>query len=174
MLWLKTLGAAFIISGFGLYGMMGARTISNRVKQIRNIRIAMGFLEKEISYLHTPLPLAMERAAQCTAEPARTLFYQCGHILQDKQGMTIPEAWTYSLEKLRSVSNLKDEDLEVLKVLSLQMGVSGLDEQKKLFKMIQEQLKLQEEKARQGVEAECKIRAYGGFILGTTVVILLL
>ncbi|PKM78597.1 MAG: hypothetical protein CVU90_00950 [Firmicutes bacterium HGW-Firmicutes-15] len=174
MLWLKTLGAAFIVSGFGAYGLMGARSISNRVEQIRDIRLAMGFLEKEISYLHTPLPLALERAAQCTPEPARTLFFECGRTLQDRQGLTTPEAWAQSLEKLRTVADLKDEDLELLRTLSSQMGMSGVDEQKKLFGLVQEQLKIQEEKARREVESGRKIRAYGGFIFGATVVLLLL
>jgi stage III sporulation protein AB len=174
MLWLKTLGAAFIVSGFGFYGLMGAKSISNRVEQIRNIRLAMGFLEKEISYLHTPLPLALKRAAQCTTEPAKSLFFDCGHTLQNRQGMTTPEAWAQSLEKMRAISDLKDEDLELLKMLSSQMGMSGTDEQKKLFLLVQEQLKIQEGKARREVESGHKIRAYGGFILGATVVLLLL
>ncbi len=174
MLWLKTLGAAFIVSGFGLYGLMGARSISNRVEQIKNIRLAMGFLEKEISYLHTPLPLALERAAQCTPEPAKTLFFECSRTLQHRQGMTTPEAWDQSLGKLRTISDLKDEDLELLKILSSQMGMSGADEQKKLFGLVQEQLKIQEEKARREVESGHKIQAYGGFILGATVVLLLI
>ncbi|HZK87418.1 MAG TPA: hypothetical protein VFC40_05610 [Syntrophomonas sp.] len=174
MFWLKTMGAIFIVSGLGAYGLMGARSISNRVEQIRNIRLAMGFLEKEISYLHTPLPLALERASQCTPEPARTLFFECGRTLQDRQGMTTPEAWAQSLEKMGIISDLKDEDLELLKMLSSQMGMSGADEQKKLFGLMQEQLKIQEEKARREMESGHKIRAYGGFILGATVVLLLI
>jgi stage III sporulation protein AB len=174
MLWLKILGAAFIISGFGLYGLIGARNLSNRVVQIRNIRLALGFLEKEITYLHTPLPLAMERAAGCTPEPAKTLFYECGRTLKVRQGMTTSEAWALSLKKLHAISDLKDEDLELLKMLSSQMGMSDADEQKKLFGLLQEQLKIQEEKARQEAESGHKIRAYGGFMLGATIVLLLI
>ncbi len=174
MLWLKTLGAAFIVSGFGAYGLMGAQSISNRVEQIRSIRLAMGYLEKEITYLHTPLPLALERAAQFTPRPAQALFAKCGRTLQARQGMTTFEAWAISLEYLRTISDLKDEDLELLKTLSSQMGMSDADEQKKMFGMVQEQLRIQEEKARGEVESGRKIRAYGGFILGATVVLLLI
>jgi stage III sporulation protein AB len=171
---MKTMGAAFVVAGFGAYGLMGARSINNRVEQIKNIRMALGFLEKEISFLHTPLSLALERAARFTPEPAKTLFAECGYTLQKRQGVTTNEAWAASLKKMRTISDLKAEDLELLQTLASQLGNSGADEQKKLFGLMQEQLKIQEEKARHEVESGLKIRAYGGFILGATVVILLI
>lgn len=174
MLWLKTMGIVLVVSGFGSYGLMGARSIEKRVEQIRNVRLAMGFLEKEITYLHTPLPTALYRAAQSVPGPARRLFSNCSLSLQDRQGITITEAWMQSLEMLRYNSDLTDQDLQLLQSLSSQMGMSGAEEQKKLFGLIQEQLKIQEEKARCELESGRKIRSYGGFILGATVVLLLI
>lgn len=174
MLWLKTMGVVLVVSGFGSYGLMGARSIEKRVEQIKNIRLAMGFLEKEITYLHTPLPLALNRAAQCIAGPAGLFFAECSRSLQDRQGTTIKEAWSQSLKKMRINSDLTDQDLELLQSVSSQIGMSGVEEQKKLFGLIQEQLKIQEEKARSEADSGRKIRAYGGFILGATIVLLLL
>lgn len=174
MLCLKTLGVVLVISGFGSYGLMRARSMDQRVEQIKNIRLAMRFLEKEITYLHTPLPLAMARAAQCIPAPANRLFEDCSRNLQDRQGVTINEAWSQSLEKLRKKSDLNDSDITVLQAVSSQMGMSGAEEQKRLFTMIQEHLSIQEDRARSEAESGRKLRSYGGFILGATVVLLLL
>ncbi len=174
MLWLKTMGIVLVVTGFGSFGLMGARSIEKRVEQIRNIRVAMGLLEKEISYLHTPLSLALHRSAQCVQEPARSLFSNCAQSLQDRQGQTISEAWSRSLKIMGKISDLKQTDLEILLSVSTQMGMSGAESQKKLFSLVQAQLKVQEEEARREVESGRKIRAYGGFILGATVVLLLI
>ena len=174
MIGLKTLGVVLIILGFGSYGLMGAQILDKRVQQIRNIRLAMGFLEKEITYLHTPLTTALTRAAQSIPNPASMLFSQCAKSLQDRQGATSSEAWKLSLENLARVSDLKKEDLELLQSVASQLGTSGVDEQQKFFRYIEEQLKIQEEKSRHELESGRKIRSYGGFILGSTVVLLLL
>ena len=174
MLWLKTLGVVLVVSGFGSYGLMGAKSMDQRVEQIKNIRLAMGFLEKEIAYLHTPLPLALFRSGQCIPAPVNRLFENCSRILQDRQGITINEAWSQSLEKIRGRSDLNDGDITILQAVSSQMGMSGVEEQKKLFTMIQEQLSIQENQARLEAESGRKLRSYGGFILGATVVLLLL
>lgn len=174
MLWLKTLGVVLVLSGSGCYGLMGARSLEQRVEQIKNIRTAAGFLEKEIVYLQTPLPLALDRAGQCVPEPARSLFADCSRTLRERQGITIKEAWSGSLEKLRNRSDLNSGDIGVLQALGPQMGMSGAPEQQKLLAMIQEQLKIQENRARREAESGCKLRSYGGFILGAVVVLLLL
>ncbi len=174
MLWVKTLGVVLVMAGFGSYGLLGANSLGKRVEQIRNVRLAMGFLEKEINYLHTPLPLAFSRSAQCVQEPARSLFENCSQSLQDRQGITISEVWGQSLVKIRGLSDLNNEDFEILQLVSSQKGMSGTEEQNRLFAMIQEQLIIQEGQARREAEAGHKLRAYGGFIVGAAIVLLLI
>lgn len=174
MIWVKTLGIACIIAGFGSYGLIGARSTEKRVEQIKNTRLAMGFLEKEITYLQTPLSIALSRTAQLSPPPVRILFAESSRRLLDRQGITIREAWELALQKLCAASDLKGEDIEILKAVSAQLGSSGVAEQKKFFALIQEELKIQEENARRQMESGRKLWGYGGFILGTTVVLLLL
>ncbi|CFX49083.1 Stage III sporulation protein AB [Syntrophomonas zehnderi OL-4] len=174
MIWIKTLGIVFIIAGFGSYGLMGARRIEKRVEQIKNIRMALGFLEKEITYLQTPLYLALKKTALLTAQPVKILFGESSRLLQDRQGITVGEAWEKALQKLKPACDLNQDDLEILKAVANQMGSSGIKEQIKLFQLIQEELQIQEENARDQMESGRKLWSYGGFILGTMVVLLLL
>ena len=115
MIWLKTMGVACIISGFGSYGLMGARHIEKRVEELKNIRVSMGFLEKEITYLQTPLSRALQKTAQLTNPPLQIFFAECSRRLQDRQGTSIVEAWDAALLKLRTVFPSQGEDLDILR-----------------------------------------------------------
>ncbi|HHW60622.1 MAG TPA: hypothetical protein GX404_01790, partial [Syntrophomonadaceae bacterium] len=101
-------------------------------------------------------------------------FIISSNYLKDRQGATVYEAWQKALVYLEQSSHLKPDDLEVLRKAAAQLGMSGPMEQEKLFILMQEELKIQEAKAREAEESGKKLRAYGGFILGTAVVLLII
>lgn len=174
MLWLKTMGIALVIAGCGSGGLMGARRIEKRVEQLQTARQAMGYLEKEITYLQTPLTLALAHTAQLTPGPLNILFKESSRILSDRKGVSAAEAWQGALTSLKPQADLNSEDLQVLSTAAGQLGASGIEQQRQYFLLLQEQLKIQEDKARSKVDSERKLWSYGGFILGTTVVLILL
>jgi stage III sporulation protein AB len=174
MMWLKTVGIALLLSGCGSYGLIGARRLERRVEQIKDLRLALEFLEKEISYLHTPLSLALERTAQFAPPPVKILFSSSSARLQSGQGITAAEAFSCGVAKLKERAALREEDYAIMRSLSNQLGASGPDEQKKLIRLTTEELKIQEEKARQNAASSSKLWSYGGFIAGALVVLLLL
>ena len=174
MLWLKTIGVALVIAGCGSGGLMGAKKVDKRVEQIKNVRQGMGYLEKEITYLQTPLSLALEHTANMTTPPLQILFKESARSLLNRQGISVTEAWEGALAMLRQQADLHDDDLNVLHTAATQLGASGIEQQKQYFLLLQEQLKIQEEKAGEKVKSERKLWSYGGFILGTTVVLFLL
>ena len=59
----KTIGIALIIGGFGGFGLGRARRFEKRVEELKNLRLALGFLEKEITCTYTPLSRALSRTA---------------------------------------------------------------------------------------------------------------
>ncbi|MBC7074865.1 MAG: hypothetical protein H5T98_02085 [Syntrophomonadaceae bacterium] len=170
----KVLGTAFIMAGFGGWGLLGARRIEKRVEQIKNVRLAMGFLEKEITYMHTPLSRALERTAKFCKPPVSHLFRESADRLKAKNGSTACEAWMSGIKVIGKTSELKRSDIEILTAIAPQLGMSDAGEQRKIFTLIQEELRIQEESALQEMESGRKLWSYGGFILGALVVILLL
>lgn len=174
MIGLKVIGISLIISGFGGWGLAGARRMDKRVDEIRDLRMAIGFLEKEITTIYTPLSLALQRTAEFSDKPVTYLFRESAAVLETKQGVTIREAWREGLASMARSSSLLPADTKVLENAGGQLGMSNASEQKKIFALIQEELKLQEEKARDGVKANRQLWSYGGFIMGAVVVILLL
>jgi stage III sporulation protein AB len=171
---LKTLGITLIIAGCGSWGLLGARRIDKRVAQIKDLRMALGFLEKEITYIHTPLSRALERTARFCGTPVSCLFTESSKGLEAREGITAGEAWMKGLQALKNNAELKAADLDILSTAALQLGMSDVGEQKKFFSLIQEELQIQEEKALQEVESGRKLWAYGGFIVGAMIVLLLL
>lgn len=168
----KMMGMLFIIAGLGSYGLIEAHGLKLRVRQINELKMALGFLEKEITYLQTPLSLALYRTAHCAPGPIGRFFIISSNYLKDRQGGTIYEAWHKALAYLQESSHLQPDDLEVLLKAATQLGLSGPLEQEKLFILMQEELKIQEAKARAEEESGRKLRAYGGFILGAAIVLL--
>ncbi|MBP1761619.1 MAG: hypothetical protein H6Q64_1161, partial [Firmicutes bacterium] len=82
--------------------------------------------------------------------------------------------WEGALTRLRQQGDLHEDDLQVLQTAATQLGASGIEQQKQYFLLLQEHLRIQEEKAREKAESERKLWSYGGFILGATVVLFLL
>lgn len=174
MLGLKIIGAASIITGFGAWGLSAARSMERRVIQLQELRLALGFLEKEISFIYNPLSQALAKTADFSHPPVSELFTTSASLLAGKTGMTAAEAWNAGLEELRLNSDLQEVEMGLMATASLQLGISDAKQQKKLLTLLQEELSLLEKKAVQEAEAARKVRSYSGFILGAAVVILLI
>lgn len=171
---LKTLGIALVMAGFGAWGLGGARRLEKRNDDLRELRFALAFLEKEISFLHTPLSIAMHRAAAMSPGSVSLFFDAIAQSLARQRGITAAEAWREAIQHLQRQSHLHATDLSILKTAAQQLGLGDAEEHRKCFALLQEQLQLQEEKARQECSSNRKLWSYGGFVLGAAVVILLL
>ena len=170
----KMIGTALIISSLGAWGLSGARGIGKRTEELRELRFAIAFLEKEISYMHTPLTRALERTARMCQNPVSALFRESALSLKAGRGLTAGEAWMIGLEKLNVGSNLQATDLEILGSAAHHLGMSDSSDQRKFLVLLQEEIKVQEEKARQEQAGKQKLWSYGGFILGIVIVLLLI
>ncbi|MEQ8174416.1 MAG: stage III sporulation protein AB [Syntrophomonadaceae bacterium] len=170
----KILGAAFIVSGLGGWGLYGARRLRERARHLHELNMAFGYLEKEITCIFNPLPLALAHTAQFAPEPVAQLFSVSSGLLQGRSGITARDAWLKGVEKLSLVSPLTGEDLMLIKSAADQLGVSDAPGQRKFLSLIQEHLSIAEQTARSKAQVEQQLYAYGGFIAGLVVVLLLI
>ncbi|MGI6487237.1 MAG: hypothetical protein GX964_02360 [Syntrophomonadaceae bacterium] len=170
----KLTGAAFIIGACGVYGLSQARTIENRVRHLRSLRFGAAILAREITYIQNPLPRALEKAVTLASFPAQELFKVVMDHLCQGAGYTAAEAWSRGAERLRDVSDLKAEDISLIDSFGAQLGMSDVEAQKKAFRLLEEELKLQEQRAAEAVAAEKKLWSYGGFLLGCLIVLLMI
>jgi len=171
---LKLTGAALTIGACGFYGLAGARRFNDRVRHLKSVRFALTILEREVTYIHNPLPLALEKVVALAEPPARQLFAETSRCLSLKGDYTAEESWRQGVAALGSASALLPEDLELLNSFAPRLGMSDVDEQIKCFQMLVEELKLQEAKAAQVADSGRRIWSYGGFLLGALIVLLVI
>lgn len=167
------MGTALVIGGLGIYGVSRASSSERRVAQLVNLRLSLNFMEKEITCTHTPLTRALLKTAAFTDWPVSCLYKEAAGKLQQKS-MTAGEAWNYGIDKLSSSSDLKNNDLELLKSAGPQLGMSDTLEQRKFLNLMQEELAVQIEKARREAEIAKRIWTYAGFIAGAMIVLLVI
>lgn len=172
-MFLKMMGTALVIGGLGSYGVSRASSSERRVAQLTKLRLSLNFLEKEITCTHTPLTQALEKTSRFTDWPISCLYKEAAGKL-NKKNMTAVEAWTYGISKLSYCSDLKNPDLELLQSAGPQLGMSDTIEQSKFLTLIQEEIAVQIEKARQEADTARHIWTYAGFIAGAMIVLLLI
>ena len=170
----KVLGALLTFLACGAYGLVGAKSLDNRVRQLKSIRFALAVLEKEITYLQNPLPCALQKTAALATPPACQALAVAARCLEGKRGATADEAWRRGVDWLRKSSDLTNTDIYLLQSFASRLGVSDAEEQKRAFQLLQEEIKQVEDSAAKTAAAERKLWNYGGFLLGALVVLLLL
>lgn len=169
---LKLTGTALVIGGLGFYGISKAGSSARRVNQLISLRLSLNFLDKEITCTHTTLPHALARTAGFTEWPVSCLYRETTANL-NRKNMTAAEAWACGTDKLMKSSDLNDSDVELLQSAGPQLGMSDTMEQHKFLTLIQEEIAVQIEKARQEADTARRIWTYAGFIAGAMIVLLL-
>lgn len=171
---LKAMGTILIIAGSGVWGLSGARRLSKRQEQLGELKMALAFLDKEIFYMHTSLSQAMQNTAAFTRRPVNVLFAAAAEELNRKKGITAEEAWLTGLKALQAEAQLQPQDIHLLATLASQLGVSSAHEQNKALTALGEEVALQELQAKRETDSNQKLWSYGGFIMGTAIVLLLI
>jgi len=170
----KIVGGLLTFLACGAYGLAGAKSLDNRVRQLKSIRFALAILEKEITYLQNPLPRALQKTALLAEPPTRQFLAVAAGCLERRGGVTAEEAWLEGIKTLQENSDLSETDLFLLQSFASRLGMSDTEEQKKAFQLLGEEIKQLEDSAFKTAATEKKLWTYGGFLLGTLVVLLLL
>lgn len=173
MIGLKLCGALIVIFALGGAGILTAKNYQQHPQQIKSIRIAFRMLETEIAYAATPLPEALAKISGYFSLPVALLFSCTREALLSGEGLTATEAWGVALTAFAPQASLKDEDLEILQHFGSGLGNSDREEQVKNLKLVQEQLKVQEQKAETEREKNEKLWRTLGFLMGAVVALIL-
>ena len=169
----KNYGQCYAGFRSGILGLAGAMELEGEGR-IKGIEICSGLPGKRNHLYAYPLNFSSERTAAVCHHPIAGFFLESAVKLKAREGLTAGEAWGQGIAWLKTQSHLKSADLEVLNTAAQQLGMSDSSDQRKFLMMIQEEIKVQEEKARQEQRANQKLWSYGGFIMGIVIVLLLI
>ncbi|MGE5544901.1 MAG: hypothetical protein ACM3UW_08030 [Bacillota bacterium] len=170
----KIIGVSLIVSVTGWLGLQKAFQLSQRTRAIRQMRMALDFLEKEISYARNPLAEALQRTALVSSEPAKGFFEKVSKALREDLSTPAREAWSQGINHLCEQQVFTAEDLAIVGLIGTRIGASDVSDQIRMLRQAGAELKMQEEKSRRQEDSEKKIWSYGGFLVGLIISILMI
>ncbi|MGI6093318.1 MAG: stage III sporulation protein AB [Veillonellaceae bacterium] len=172
-MWLKIIGAVFVIIAGTSLGFMLANRCSERPRQIRQIISCIGSLKTYIGYISLPLSEALRNCTNGTYGAVNNLFQNMALILSENGWMTPQEALNQAINETNMLA-LERPELEILAALGANLGSTSREEQKTYLDMVQEQLAKIEQDAIRLRDHNSKMYRYLGICGGLAIVIVLI
>lgn len=169
---IKLIGAIFILTATTWTGFEASRYLSDRPRQLRQLKSALQSLEAEIMYGHTPLHEAARRLAEQLPTPLSKLFDTFAKILTDTE-TTVKEAWEASLKEVWKITALKQGEFEIMKQFGETLGRHDRFSQQKQIILTLTHLEREEADAREKQAKYEKMVKSLGFLGGLLLIIIL-
>ncbi|MBW7459647.1 stage III sporulation protein SpoIIIAB [Paenibacillus sepulcri] len=169
----KLIGAALILFAGTMIGFMQASRYAARPRQIRQLIQAVQRLETEIGYGYTPLPDAFERCAAHLPEPGASIFRGVKERINQPEGLTFRECWELSLADHWPGTAMRIPEKTALIRLGSALGISDREDQIKHMRLAVQQLKAEEDTARDDQARYEKMWKSLGVLIAALVVILI-
>jgi stage III sporulation protein AB len=168
---MKLIGAVFIIVATTWTGMEASRHLSERPRQLRQLKSALQSLEAEIMFGHTPLHEASRRLATQISKPLSKLFEVFAKKLMYSE-TTVKNAWEESLTEVWKLTALKQGEFEIMKQFGETLGRHDRISQQKQIMLTLTHLEREEADAiDKQVKYEKMVKSLG-FLLGLLLIIL--
>ena len=169
MIIIKLFILALIFLAVSGVGILIAGKYKGRVKELREMKKGLNMLETKIKFTYEPLPEIFQ-------EIANTLEQQIGNIFRTASikmnQESAKQAWEDSIEIANT--NMKVEDLEILKGLGKLLGKTALEGQVSEIELTNSFLDTQIQKAQKECEKNEKLYKTLGMVTGLALVILLI
>lgn len=170
---LKLLGAVLIVAAGTLAGFKRAAQYADRPRHIRGLIAALQRLETEILYGFTPLPEALRRIGHQSKEPLKSFFISAAGEMSPPLNRSAEEAMEQAMQVHWQAASLKAAEREILRQLSCTLGTSDRSNQSTHIALALQQLKQEENAAREDQGKYEKMSKSLGLLLGALIVILI-
>lgn len=169
---MKLIGAIFILVTTTWVGFECARRLSERPRQLRQLKIALQSLEAEIMYGFTPLAEASTHLAKQLPKPIAFFFERFSYHLQNKEA-SAARAWEKGLEDSWQLTALSDGEYEIMQQFGTTIGQTDRTNQQKQIRLALTHLEREEFEARERQSRYEKMFKSLGFLSGLLIILLL-
>ncbi|MBT2687051.1 stage III sporulation protein SpoAB [Bacillus sp. ISL-47] len=170
---MKLIGAVFIIIATTWAGFEASRHLTERPRQLRQLKSALQSLEAEIMYGHTPLHEAARRLSAQLPKPLSWFFESFAKKLTDSE-TTVKDAWEQSLKEIWKLTAFKQGEFEIMKQFGETLGRHDRISQQKQIMLTLSHLEREEADAHdKQVKYERMVKSLG-FLSGLLLIILLM
>lgn len=170
---MKIIGALLIIVATTWTGFEASRHLSERPRQLRQLKSALQALEAEIMFGHTPLHEASRRLAQQLSKPLSWFFESFAKRLTNSE-TTVKEAWEKSMAEIWKFTAFKQGEFEIMKQFGETLGRHDRVSQQKQIQLALSHLEREEGDARDKQAKYEKMVKSLGFLSGLLLIILLM
>ncbi len=168
---LKLVGGLLIMAATIGIGKLAAARLQNRCRMLFDLQQGLLSLASQIGYADLPLSRAMSGAAPA-AGSAAPLFLAAAGALNEGQGRTAGDIWQDCLSDWQS--GLRDKDIQILRALGPQLGLTGREEQLQILELTRLALAGQEKEALHYAGNFCRVWRCLSWGCGLVMVLLLL
>ncbi len=168
---IKYIGLALILGSCSYIGILISKKYANRVKELKEIKSALNIFITKIKYTYEPIPKIFEEISDKTKEN-KNVSNIFKNACKDMQEYEAGEAWNRSLEN--TSTNMKKEDIEVLKGLSKLLGRVDAEGQVREVELVDNFLNTQiEEAEKERIKNEKMYRTLG-ISIGVAITVILI
>lgn len=154
-------------------GFEFAKRLSERPRQLRQLKVALQSLESEIMYGLTPLAEACEHIAKQIPKPISYFFLSFSEGLKIG-GASVRSAWEDSLKETWHLTALRNGELEVMSQFGATLGQHDREHQQKQIRLTLTHLEREEGDAIEAQNRYEKMSKSLGFLTGILIVILMI
>ncbi|WP_017727004.1 stage III sporulation protein SpoIIIAB [Halalkalibacterium ligniniphilum] len=170
---MKLLGAIFIFMATTWIGFELARRLSERPRQLRQLKVALQSLEAEMLYGLSPLAEATENIAKQFPQPVASLFERFSFRLREKED-SVYEAWHEAIKETWGYTDLLQSEQEVLLQFGTTLGQHDREQQQKQIRLTLAHLEREEGEAKERQHRYERMMKSLGVLTGLLLIILML
>ncbi|WP_165000357.1 stage III sporulation protein SpoIIIAB [Anaerophilus nitritogenes] len=171
---IKILCSILIVLSSSIIGYLYSFRYLQRLQQLKDLYISFQLLETEITYVATPLVIAMEKIGSQSNQSIHQIFKDVHKILSKRIGYSVDEAWNQAIENNFNRTALTQEDKEILIDFGKNLGRTDQENQMKNFKWIYLQLQKHQQNADELKNKNGKLCKSMGILAGLAIVIILI
>ena len=158
-----------IIGASSVIGIMIAKKYTNREFELKEMKNALNVFKSKIRFTYEPIPEIFREIASNAQENIGPIFEKAGKNMQD---FCAGEAWEKAVQT--SETNLTNEDLNVLLMLSKMLGQTDVEGQISQIEITENFLEKQIKEAQQEKNRNEKLYRKLGTTIGLAIVIILI
>lgn len=171
---LKLTCISVVFLGATYLGYYFGESYRNRYRQLSEIHRILLFLNNEVLYGSTPIPIAFQNMAYRIKEPFNKIFEKAGNMLVTGEVDSVSEALESSFKEEKDRVFLTKEDMLIVQEFSKNLGGTGVYGQEKVFDLAIENIKKSCNDAEKQSKENIKMCRALGFTIGAMTAIILI
>lgn len=174
LLVIKVVLLLIIVALSTFIGILISKRYSSRVDEIQDLITALEILESRLNYTYDTIPDAFSFVGKHMRSSAKKIFEIASRKLQIEKSFTASEVFQSTIDEEKVFLSLNENDIEVLKGLSVSLGQVDLESQVKNIRLIGRTLLGQLEEAKGEKNKNFKLCRNMGILTGLAIVIILM